>query len=100
MDTPKTFAPPDWPALMDAQTAGAYLSLSEATFRILAAKVNLQPADIGTRLRRYRRCDLDRLVHGLKPVTDMQRALPSDATAERLAAEALARTAKRRRASR
>jgi len=53
---------PDWPALMDLATAGAYLTLAPGTAARLLARENVEPVQVGARLKRWRRSDLDQLV--------------------------------------
>jgi predicted DNA-binding transcriptional regulator AlpA len=56
---------PAWPALMNAETGALYLGLSEAGFRALVRREQIRPVDMGMRLVRWRRGDLDALVTAL-----------------------------------
>lgn len=56
---------PDWPALMDAPTAAAYLSISESSFRFVARVQGVKPVDMGLATVRWRRKDLDGLIDRL-----------------------------------
>jgi hypothetical protein len=56
---------PNWPALMDEAMASAYLDVAPATFRAIAARAKVAPVDLGHRLTRWRRRDLDALVDKL-----------------------------------
>lgn len=60
-------ARPDWPALMDAQTAASYLSCSVDTMRGVTARAGVKPVDMGISRLRWRRKDLDALVDSLRP---------------------------------
>lgn len=79
---------PHWPALMDAETAGAYLGLCASSFRILAAQKGVKAVDIGLRAVRYRKADIDRMVDSL-PLRDAGSTAP-EAPYIDLAAQALA----------
>lgn len=52
---------PSWPNLMDTPTAASYFSLSEASFRAVAARHNIQPVEMGLSVTRWRKHDLDQL---------------------------------------
>jgi hypothetical protein len=58
----------DWPALMDLDTAGAYLRLAPGRLVSLLRRENVAPVDLGLRLRRWRRADLDELIARLPSV--------------------------------
>jgi hypothetical protein len=80
---------------MDVSTAGAYLSLSEHAFKVVTARADLRPVNLGLRLQRYRRADLDKLLKSL-PVAGP--ALDADtAAADQAAERALARVGSRSR---
>lgn len=57
----------DWPALMDLGTAGDYLALKPASLLRLLGRENIQAVDVGAKLRRWRRRDLDDLIARLPP---------------------------------
>jgi excisionase family DNA binding protein len=50
---------------MDEATAAAYLQLSRRSLRRLLARERLGPLQLGLRLRRWRRTDLDALLERL-----------------------------------
>lgn len=54
-----------WPTLMDLETAGDYLGLSAGSLISLLRRENVSPVDVGGRVRRWRRQDLDELVERL-----------------------------------
>lgn len=54
-----------WPALMTLETAGDYLGLSTGSLIGLLRRENVSPVDLGGRVRRWRRRDLDALVERL-----------------------------------
>jgi hypothetical protein len=57
---------PHWPALMDEARAAAYCGeISVPTFRALTARYKVPAVDMGARLLRWRKADLDRLVDSL-----------------------------------
>lgn len=56
---------PNWPALMDEETAAAYLGVGVTSFRAIAAGAGARPVDLGLRLLRWRKSDLDRVVEAL-----------------------------------
>lgn len=57
---------PNWPGLMDTATASAYLSMSEASLRLLAHRVGVTPVDCGgLSMTRWRRRDLDAMIDSL-----------------------------------
>lgn len=58
----------DWPALMDLTTAGDYLALAPNSLLGLLRREHVSPVDLGLKLRRWRRKDLDDLVERL-PLT-------------------------------
>ncbi len=81
---------PDWPALMDADTAALYCcGISVATFKAFANLHGVKPIDMGLRLLRYRRRDLDALIDRLpargEPSTRVELPI-ADASATALAA--------------
>jgi hypothetical protein len=55
----------EWPALMDLDTAGAYLTLAPGSLINLLRRENIAPVEVGARLRRWRRQDLDALLERL-----------------------------------
>lgn len=63
----------DWPALMDLTTAGDYLALAPSSLLGLLRREHVSPVDLGLKLRRWRRKDLDDLVERL-PLTWVQNA--------------------------
>ena len=63
----------DWPALMDLATAGDYLALAPSSLLGLLRREHVSPVDLGLKLRRWRRKDLDQLVERL-PLTWVQDA--------------------------
>lgn len=74
---------PDWPALMDERMAAAYCSICPVTFQALASRYGVAPVDMGARVTRWRKRDLDGLVDRLPargdprdtaPVVDMAQA--------------------------
>lgn len=54
-----------WPALMDLRTAAEYLSLAPGSALSLMHRENVRPIELGARLRRWRRSDLDALLDAL-----------------------------------
>ncbi|WP_041373473.1 hypothetical protein [Phenylobacterium zucineum] len=54
--------PRAWPALMDLDTAADYLQLRRGALLRVLARENVQAVDVGARLLRWRRRDLDDLV--------------------------------------
>lgn len=56
---------PNWPALLDEDLAAAYLHMSPESFRAVTAQNKVAPVDMGLRLLRWRRRDLDALVDRL-----------------------------------
>lgn len=60
-----TYAPRDWPALMDLQTASDYLALAPGSLAGFLSRQGVEPVALGARLRRWRRCDLDAVVDRL-----------------------------------
>lgn len=55
-----------WPALMTAEDAQAYLSISETKFKELRTVGVIRSVRVGSdRLIRYRRADLDTFIDGL-----------------------------------
>lgn len=54
--------PRPWPALMDLATASEYLSLSPGTLVAYLQRHGVQRVDLGARLRRWRKEDLDQLI--------------------------------------
>ena len=56
---------PDWPALMSAAVAGAYLGVSEKSFQVIAARRGVRPVKLDVSCTRWRRRDLDGLIEGL-----------------------------------
>lgn len=71
----------DWPALMTDEHAAAYLDMSEASFRIIAARHKVKPVETGLRMTRWRRTDLDRLIDSLPLRGEVDRP-PGDRAAE------------------
>lgn len=68
---------PNWPALMDVDLARAYCGeLCEASFHALAARNNVAPVDMGMRVTRWRKSDLDRLVDRLPARGDPKDTAP------------------------
>jgi hypothetical protein len=63
----------DWPALMDLTTAGDYLALAPGSLLGLLRREHVSPVDLGLKVRRWRRRDLDDLVERL-PMTWVQDA--------------------------
>lgn len=61
----------DWPALMDLGTAGDYLAIAPGSLLALLRREHVSPVDLGIKLRRWRRRDLDDLVERL-PMTWVQ----------------------------
>lgn len=94
---------PDWPALMSAAVAGAYLGMSASSFEVLAARRGLRRVKLDVRCTRWRRRDVDALIEGLPFVqADEREAEPAaepDAFNDEEAA-ALARVASYGRRSR
>jgi len=96
---------PHWPALLTTDLAAAYVSLSEGSFRALAAKMGLRSVDCGgMAVTRWRRADLDALIDRLAPKgvkidVDAQNAndAPSLDDPGAAAREALARVRRRAR---
>jgi hypothetical protein len=83
----------DWPALMDLATAGDYLALAPGSLINLLRRENVSPVEIGGRLRRWRRRDLDALIERLP----LQWARAPDApTEEQTDAENALRAVERR----
>ena len=58
-------AMPDWPALMDANLAAAYLAMSPSSFQVVAAKRGLRAVKLDVKVTRWRRRDLDALIESL-----------------------------------
>lgn len=56
---------PNWPALMDETIAAAYLGVGTTSFRVLAVRNGLRPVELGLRLCRWRKSDLDGFVERL-----------------------------------
>lgn len=57
---------PHWPALMDEDRAAEYCGeISVPTFKAMTARYKLQPVDMGARLLRWRKADLDRMIDSL-----------------------------------
>lgn len=84
---------PNWPNLMDAATAAAYLAIGESSFRALAARAGVLPVELGLQVTRWRRSDIDAMVANLAvrgvEITD------DTANAPDAAEEALARVRQR-----
>ena len=59
---------PDWPALMNADMAGAYFGVSASSFEVLAARRGVRPVQLDVRCKRWRRRDLDALIESLPVV--------------------------------
>lgn len=51
-----------WPALMNLETASQYLSLAPGSLVAFLRRNGIQSIDVGARLRRWRREDLDELI--------------------------------------
>lgn len=95
---------PNWPALMDEETAAAYLGVGAVSFRAIAGKAGARPVELGLRLLRWRKADLDRLVEGLPLKGEMAGSCLGAETAIDLALDAVVRKStaagRQRRASR
>jgi hypothetical protein len=63
--------PREWPALMDLETAGHYLALAPGSLVGLLRREKVPPVDLGARIRRWRRKDLDDLVDRLPPAASV-----------------------------
>ena len=87
----------DWPALMDLTTAGDYLAIAPGSLLSLLRREHVSPVDLGLKLRRWRRRDLDDLVERL-PMTWVQNAR-GDPDSRRQAEAALAAVEQRARAA-
>ena len=90
---PLPVALPNWPALMDEDMSSSYLQMERRTFRALATSHHLAPVDVGARLLRWRRTDLDRLVEALPAKGETLQAGSPGPTIE----ETIARVSRRRR---
>lgn len=55
----------DWPALMDLRTASDYLNLGRGSLLGLLSREQVHPVDVGAKLRRWRKRDLDNLIERL-----------------------------------
>lgn len=88
----------DWPALMDLTTAGDYLALAPGSLLSLLRRERVAPVDLGVKLRRWRRSDLDELVERL-PMTWVQDAR-RDPQERQVTEAALAAVERRARAAR
>lgn len=84
---------PDWPALLDAAAAAAYVQLSAGSFRRWAAANGVRPVDLGLAVTRWRRGDLDQALAALPGKS----AETSDPDVDQLFQSALAADRKRRR---
>lgn len=63
---PTDFTVTAWPALLTTELACAYVCLSEASFRFLARKSDVEPVECGgLAVTRWRKTDLDRLIDSL-----------------------------------
>jgi hypothetical protein len=63
---PIDFTVTAWPALLTTELACAYVCLSVASFRFLAAKLDVSPVECGgLAVTRWRKTDLDRLIDSL-----------------------------------
>lgn len=87
----------DWPALMDLSTAGDYLAIAPGSLLSLLRREHVSPVDLGLKLRRWRRRDLDDLVERL-PMTWVQGAR-GDPDVRRQTEAALAAVEQRARAA-
>lgn len=56
---------PVWPELMDARMAAAYMGVGVRSLRLLLRRFGVAPLELGVRLRRWRRSDLDALIAAL-----------------------------------
>jgi hypothetical protein len=56
---------PGWPAMMDDALACAYTSLSTESFRAVMAMKKIAPVDMGLRVVRWKKSDLDRVIDSL-----------------------------------
>lgn len=88
----------DWPALMDLRTAGEYLALRPSTVVRFLERQAVPAVDLGVRLRRWRKRDLDVLIARLPPYGAGDHA-PSQEEGGGMdqAIEAVERRARRRR---
>jgi hypothetical protein len=78
---------PSWPALMDEAMACAYTSLRPESFRAVMAMKNVVPVDLGLRIVRWKKADLDRAIdslplRGSDPAVDRAGVTPIDLGAE------------------
>lgn len=90
----------EWPALMDLGTAGAYLTLAPGSLIALLRRENIAPVDVGARLKRWRRQDLDALIERLPrsgPPAPERRTLDPEDDADTALARVERRTARRRK---
>ena len=101
-----TAIPSAWPALLTTELACAYVQLSEASFRFLAKRRGVKPADIaGLAVTRWRKADLDRMIDSLPTAGDQMPpqepangpGAASELPAHDPAAAALAKVAQRAR---
>ena len=88
---------PNWPELMDLETASSYLSLSPSSFKVVSGRADVRPVDLGLRLLRYRKLDLDRMVHSLAGRGASRLDEDEEAGSNELVARALARVEQRSR---
>ncbi len=64
--TPEAAPLPNWPALLRAELAALYCSVSETSFRFLARLYRVEPVDPGgLAVTVWRRADLDRMIDNL-----------------------------------
>lgn len=78
--------PRPWPALMDLATASDYLSLAPGSLVAYLRRHGVEPIDVGARLRRWRKEDLDLLISrrpeiGSEPARRVLTQLGEDALA-------------------
>ena len=89
---------PDWPALMDVELARLYMGgMSVSVFHGLANQHGVRPVDLGRRLSRWKKADLDRIVDSLQARgADLRVVEPAEADSVATAADrALERVAQR-----
>ena len=86
----------DWPALMDLRTASDYLNLARGSLLGLLSREQVHPVDVGAKLRRWRRRDLDNLIERLPAYGAGRPAAPPAAPGTDVALAAVERRALRR----
>lgn len=85
---------------MDLGTAGAYLTLAPGSLISLLRRENIAPVDVGARLKRWRRQDLDALIERLPrsgPPSSERRTLDPEDEPDTALARVERRTALRRK---